>query len=117
MSPFWSTARLPIQRFRPSLAPSCLPCWTGVVATVPPPTLSCAHWIPVGVLAPQQRIVWLTQSDSLPPMFVYCACIIRRSPSESTKKPPGVCTSRGEGVKLAWLTLVGPVNVELATLL
>ena len=34
--------------------------------------------------APQHATVWFTQSDSVPPMFGYCACIIMRSRSESS---------------------------------
>src|SRR6266511_3424984 len=87
MSPLLSTARLPIQRCNPSFAGGYNCCCTGVVATVPPVTLSCAHWMPAGEPAPQHRTVWFTQTDSAPPMFVYCACIIRRSSSESSEFP------------------------------
>jgi hypothetical protein len=54
------------------------------VFTVPPVTLICAHWIPIGfeIEAPVGTL-WSTQSDSVPPRLRYWTCIITRSARES----------------------------------
>ena len=78
---------------------------------MPPVTPICAHWMPAGEEAPQHPTVWFTQSDSVPPMFAYWACIISRSSSVSSEFA-GVGTVAEATLYDAWPTLVGPVKVE-----
>src|SRR4051812_338276 len=71
MFPLLSTARAPIQRLSPSAALFQICCCTGVVAIVPPVTFICAHCIPAGEVVNDAPVVWLTHSDSVPPMLRY----------------------------------------------
>jgi hypothetical protein len=58
--------------------------------------------------------VWSTQSDSAPPMFVYCACAIARIASTSAALA-GVDAFAGVafGQQLGWSCVSGPVNVDV----
>src|SRR5438270_1517454 len=59
--------------------------------------------------------VWLSHSDSTPPMFVYWFCAIRRGCSVSMTLPFLDGTSSGAAAhELPVIESVGPVNVELA---
>ena len=63
------------------------------------------------------RTVWLVQSDSAPPRFVYWFCIISRIASVSRLLPPCDGTVLGGEAQLAGaIVMKGPVKVEAATL-
>src|SRR5579884_1297040 len=127
MSPARSTASAGMKRkkvFEPS--GSYVSLWTSFAATVPPVTFS---WYQRGValllfVPPQFAVVkvprltvWSTQSDSWPPMFVYCACAIARicSVSRAFAGVDALATlAFGQQSDASWVS--GPVKVEVETL-
>src|SRR6478736_1641080 len=93
--------------------------WTTLAATVPPVTFAwyqrmvalppvVALQVVLVALTPRCT-VWSTQSDSAPPMFVYCACAIARIVSTSTALA-GVAAFAGVtfGQQLGWSCVSGP---------
>src|SRR5919199_3716797 len=128
MSPARSTATLGIQRWKTSLPSGShvFPC-TAFAATVPPFTFS---WYQRTAAAPvvgalqvvlvalwPRRTVWATQTDSAPPMFVYCACAIARMSSGSRLFAGvgiGATLAFGQHVGPSWSC--GPVRVDVETL-
>ena len=61
--------------------------------------------------------MWLTQIDSAPPRFVYCACAIARIDSVSAvfAGVDAFATDPfGQQLGASWVT--GPVNVDVETL-
>src|SRR4029077_19311455 len=121
MSPEPSTARLGIQRQRPSLPLSKICCCTGAGAIVFPVTFSCAHWIAVGE-ADEVRTACATQIDSVPERFLYCACIIGRSSIASRlpvePKGSGGCGTIAPAPNTYWAceTFVAALTVPVAGL-
>src|SRR5512132_3826860 len=128
MSPRRSTARLGMKRknvFAPS-GSNDWP-WTTSAATFAPVTFAWYQRIvalpPVGALQfvfvalTPRWTVWSTQSDSAPPMFVYCACAMARIASTSAafasvEALAGVALGQQFGCSC----VNGPVNVEVETL-
>src|SRR5919199_6488817 len=99
MSPALSTARLGMKRFLASGAH--VDCCVGEDGIAPPVTLS---WYQRGCAtlgAPPFPTVCVSQSDSLPPMFVYWFCIISRYESVSTLLPLRSGTSPGPTLNVA----------------
>src|SRR6266511_4367041 len=113
MSPFMSTARLGMKRFR--LSGPYVPCWRGL-EIVPPVTGSSYQRRRATFGAPPLPTVWVSQSDSRPPMFVYWFCIISRYDSVSRLLPSFSGTVLGPTLNVETPVFVGPVNVELPTL-
>src|SRR5262249_23769794 len=115
MLPCRSTASAAIQRLIPS-AGFQVCCCTGVVFALPPLTLIWAHCVNSGSVLFAVGTVCVTQSDSTPLMFRYCACIISRSESVSSVfAATGVITfGKVQHPYEVWLTDVGPVKVEPA---
>src|SRR5215211_8569 len=112
MSPFLSSARLGMNRFLVSGAH--VDCCVGEVASVPPVT---ASWYQRGCAlfaVPPLPTVCVSQSDSLPPWFVYWFCIISRYVSVSSALPDCSGTVDGPTLNVAVDAFVGPVKVELA---
>src|SRR3954453_8122075 len=112
MSPALSTARLGMKRFFESGAH--VACCFGADATAPPVTGSWYHRTCARFGDPPLPTVWVSQSDSVPPMCVYWFCIISRYESESRLFPWRSGTVEGPTLKVPIVALVGPVNVELA---
>src|SRR5919199_3922973 len=112
MSPFLSRARLGMNRFFESGAQ--VDCCLGVEAIVPPVTGSWYQRTRAMFGVPPLPTVWVSQSDSAPPRFVYWFCIISRYASVSRLLPPFSGTSEGPVLKLATELLTGPVKLELA---
>src|SRR5690348_15409936 len=124
MSPTRSTARLGMKRknvFAPSgsyVAP-----WATLAATVPPVTFAWyQRTVALFVLLPPQLAVvkvprltvWSTQSDSAPPMFVYCACAIARIESVSAAfAGVDAFATDAFGQQLGASCVCGPVNVDV----
>src|SRR5919199_1702026 len=112
MSPLLSTARLGMNRFFESGAN--VDCCDGDDAIAPPVTGSWYHRTCATFGVPPLPTVCVSQSDSLPPMFVYWFCIISRYVSVSRLLPCFSGTSLGPTLNVATPTFVGPVKVELA---
>jgi hypothetical protein len=69
-------------------------------------------------VTPPLATVWLAHNDSVPPRLRYCSCIISRSPSVSSVllvPPCGTFVLVAGQAKLASARLVGPVRVELSS--
>ena len=111
MSPTASTATLGANRWL--LSGFHVPSWTGpLVWTVPPVTLS---WYQRMLAIPLPfPTVWLIQMDSVPPMFLYCACIMSRYDSVSIELPLSWGTWVGPTANEVTGTSDGPLSVELA---
>src|SRR5919204_135857 len=88
-------------------------CWRGERAIVPPVTGSSYQRTCATFGEPPLPTVCVSQSDSLPPRFVYWFCIISRYESVSTLLPSASGTFEGPTLNVAIETFVGPLRVEL----